>query len=1085
MGNEWSKTQVEEHQDGDLSENDSEVGVEIQNGPITQQTRPGVNAIKGTEQVDLKQPVQQDNIITSSQKTIVFSPISNGNTSSQPPAQSKLSMTISRPSTGRTTFQPNGPGVGVEKPQVTLGDPLIIQASNVNPVVVQTNSIGIQSQAPSSTGGASVSISEPKPKEISIFERLFKPEKKVQIEVPVQNEETGITVNNNMGLQSAPPNYDQPIQITDDSKQDSVLVLSSDSPGLSTGEDITDTQTASQSPPSTPQEEVHPIMSFFKTLVSSNKPVPKSEEEVKNEPEEKKKDNGGLRKSPTKKEKSKSFSEQILDAEAKGSKKSDSPKSRTLSRLFRQKSQKEEPASGKKVSEEQAVVSVSVNAEKAVPEPILILDPIPSESNVQSQITAQTQKDDGKAAKESAPRLRPFWRKSFKLDLQPTEVQENSLKEDLQTSPNTGNAVQDQVPVSVSVNTPQILTEDANLNAQSQITVQASVDEGKTVKESSSRPVPFWRKSFKADPPPINIQGNDVQEPAVVSVSLNSEKSAPPQISIPVANPNTQSQLTVQISPDEGNSVKEATLQPVPFWRKSFKAEPPSVKIQANGVQEPAVVSFPVNVEKNAPELIVIQQTKPNAQPQIIMQSSLEEKNSMKESTSRPVPFWRKSFKGDPPPMKVQQNDVDEPGVLSVSVNSEKSAPEPVLILDTNPNTQSQNTGQSPPDGGKAVKESPRPVPFWRKSFKADVPPVKIQENDVQEPAVLSISVNSEKSAPEPVLIQDINPNTPSPSPGQGTQDEGLAVKESTQRPVPFWRKSFKADPPALKIQNGVQEPAVLSVSVNSEKSTPESILIQESNPNAQSLNVEQTPTDQGISVQESTRPVPFWKKSFKVDSQVQPTKIQENSVKEDPQVIQLTLNASAEPEVQVGKANIDVAASSSGTKAPETQDKSKKPENGKNAKPKIMTFFKQLSVIGDAGNPNSEEGKQESTSPPTLDITDGVEVTKNEKTVVTAVIETPPQKNKETAKEKKGSTEKISKQDSRESPEAAGSVQLQLSEPGLVVNGADTAKDGQLKRTEKRQSLGSFFKAIGPKRMCDAEVQTDPVSILPAEKVK
>ncbi|CAH2303333.1 Hypothetical predicted protein [Pelobates cultripes] len=604
MGNEWSKTQVEEHQEGDLSENDSEVGVEVQNGPITQQTRPGVNAIKGTEQVDLKQPVQQDNIITSSQKTIVFSPISNGITSSQPPAQSKLSMTISRPSMGRTTFQPNGPGVGVEKPQVTLGDPLIIQASNVNPVVVQTNSIGIQNQAPSSTGGATVSISEPKPKDISIFERLFKPEKKVQIEVPVQNEEAGITVNNNMGLQSAPPNYDQPIQITDDSKQDSVLVLSSDSPGLSTGEDITDTQTASQSPPSTPQEEVHPIMSFFKTLVSSNKPVPKSEEEV-NEPEEKKKDNGGLRKSPTKKEKSKSFSEQILDAEAKGSKKSDSPKSRTLSRLFRQKSQKEEPASGRKVSEEQAVVSVSVNAEKAVPEPILILDPIPSESNVQSQITAQTPKDDGKAAKESAPRLRPFWRK------------------------------------------------------------------------------------------------------------------------------------------------------------------------------------------------------------------------------------------------------------------------------------------------------------------------------------------------------------------------------------------------------------------------------------------------------------------------------------------------ASAEPEVQVGKANIDVAASSSGTKAPETQDKSKKPENGKNAKPKIMTFFKQLSVIGDAANPNSEEGKQESTSPPTLDITDGVEVTKNEKTVVTAVIETPPQKNKETAKEKKGSAEKISKQDSRESPEAAGSVQLQLSEPGLVVNGADTAKDGQLKRTEKRQSLGSFFKAIGPKRMCDAEVQTDPVSILPAEKVK
>uniref|UniRef100_A0A8C5QZN2 Breast carcinoma amplified sequence 1 n=1 Tax=Leptobrachium leishanense TaxID=445787 RepID=A0A8C5QZN2_9ANUR len=409
--------------------------------------------------------------------------------------------------------------------------------------------------------------------------------------------------------------------------QEPAQVLSSDT---ATKRD-SGTQTVSEGTQTTPTEEVHPIMSFFKTLVSPNKPVPKSEEEAKNEGEEKKKDNGKLRKTSTKKEKSKSFSEQTLEADAKGLKKSDSPKSGTLSRLFRQKSKKEEQqASGNKIS-------------------------------------MQTSKDDGKATKETAPRPRPFWRKSLKED-------QVSLK-----------------------------------------------------------------------------QENTVQVPAAVSVSVN---VPPQQILIEDPNPKIQTPITAQISNDEGKNVKDST---------------------------------------------------------------------------------------------------------------------------------------------------PRPLPFWRKSFKADPPPVKNEEY------------------------------------------------------------------------------------------------------------------------------------------------------------------ASAEPDVQVQKANTDATAAGSGTKTAASQDKAKKTEDGKNAKPKLMTFFKQL----------------------TLDITDGVEVTKSEKTVVSAVIETPSPKNKENMKEKKVSAEKIAKQDSRESPEATGSIQLQMPEASVVVNGSDAARESQLKRTEKRQSLGSFFKAIGPKRMCDAEVQTDPVSILPAEKVK
>ncbi|KAM8945776.1 breast carcinoma-amplified sequence 1 [Pelodytes ibericus] len=843
MGNIQSKTDEVEDQDVGSLGSDSELAVEVQNGPVTQQIAPGVNSMK-VNQVNLKPVVQQDNMITSSQKTIVISPISNGINTSQPQAQSKFRMTISRPAPGRTTFQANGPDVGKQ----ALGGPVIIQTSN-NPIVVQNSAQSIRQQAPPTMSSAvevAPTIPQPNqvdtgpsnPKEISFFQKLFKPEKKVEFEVPLapQNNEAGITVEQNPGLQSAPPSYNLPIQITDDSKQDSVQVLNSHTAIQSTTKDNINKETISESTQTTPAEEIHPVMSFFKTLVSPNKSVLKSEEEVKNEADEKKKENGGLRKSPTKKEKSKSFSEQTLDTEAKGSKKSDSPKTRTLGGFFRQKPKKEEQASGK-VMEEHAFVSVSVNSEKSpAPEQILIQDPTLSESNVQSQIKEQTSKDDGKAAKESAPRSKLF-----------------------------------------------------------------------------------WRKSFKGDPPSNKAQENVEQEQSFVSVSLNAN---PPQILTEDPNPNLQSQG--------------------------------------------------------------------------IMQTSVEQGNAMKESTPRPIPFWRKA--------------VQKPTVVSVSVNSDKSTPGQILSQDTNPNMPPQNTAQVLVDEMKPVKESPpRPIPFWRKSFKVDPPPVKIQETAAQEPTVTTVFVKSEKSAPGEILIQETNPNTQSENTVQIPENETKSVKETPPRPMPFWRMSFKGGP--------------------------------------------------------------------------QPTKSQENSVKENPTAIQLTGNAPAEPGVQTSKANSDTTAAGSG--GPETQEKGKKAENGKSAKPKLMMFFKQLSVIGDAGNINSEDGNQQSVSPPTLDITDGVEVSKSDKTVVSAVIETPPQKTKENSKEKKVIVEKLVKQESKESPEATISLQHQVLDPSPGQSAIDTAKDSQLKRTEKRQSLGNFFKAIGPKRMCDAEVQTDPVSILPAERVK
>ncbi|NXQ87324.1 BCAS1 protein, partial [Nyctibius grandis] len=108
------------------------------------------------------------------------------------------------------------------------------------------------------------------------------------------------------------------------------------------------------------------------------------------------------------------------------------------------------------------------------------------------------------------------------------------------------------------------------------------------------------------------------------------------------------------------------------------------------------------------------------------------------------------------------------------------------------------------------------------------------------------------------------------------------------------------------------------------------------------------------------------------------------------------------------------------------------------------------------------------------------------ERPVAPAESEPVGQKSKETSKDKKSTVElskqKVSKQETREQPD---SREQQAAETDSIQNGGDASKEPSFKKTEKRQSLGGFFKGLGSKRMSDAEVQTDPVSILPAGKSK
>ncbi|XP_026642852.1 breast carcinoma-amplified sequence 1 isoform X5 [Microtus ochrogaster] len=97
-------------------------------------------------------------------------------------------------------------------------------------------------------------------------------------------------------------------------------------------------------------------------------------------------------------------------------------------------------------------------------------------------------------------------------------------------------------------------------------------------------------------------------------------------------------------------------------------------------------------------------------------------------------------------------------------------------------------------------------------------------------------------------------------------------------------------------------------------------------------------------------------------------------------------------------------------------------------------------------------------------------------------------QKSKENSSKDKKSVDKKSvaetnkqKNSKQEAREPAQCVQPPVVEANALQNGDKTPK----KSEKRRQSLGGFLKGLGPKRMLDAQVQTDPVSIGPVGKSK
>ncbi|XP_008064682.1 breast carcinoma-amplified sequence 1 isoform X1 [Carlito syrichta] len=209
-----------------------------------------------------------------------------------------------------------------------------------------------------------------------------------------------------------------------------------------------------------------------------------------------------------------------------------------------------------------------------------------------------------------------------------------------------------------------------------------------------------------------------------------------------------------------------------------------------------------------------------------------------------------------------------------------------------------------------------------------------------------------------------------------------------------------------------------------------------------------------------------FWKKSVKEDSG--PTGAEENVVCESP--VEIIKSEDAESALQTVNLN-------EGDASPGPAEVKLKRADSKAPRTSLMAFLRQMSVKRDEGNTHSEEINGKDSSYQTSDSTEKA-VTPPEPEPTGAV-----QKGKEgPSKDKKAAAEtNKQKNHKQEAKEPAQCTEQATADANSLQNG-----DKPQKRPEKQQqSFRGFLKGLGPKRMLDAQVQTDPVSIGPVGKSK
>ncbi|XP_072489609.1 breast carcinoma-amplified sequence 1 isoform X7 [Notamacropus eugenii] len=454
MGNQLSVPQKNEEQMNESSTDSSQVAPElgcIQNGlPATK----SVLIVQEKNDASTETSVNQGDVATSFRTTMEISTVSEANGKNlgkeakapTPAAKSRFFLTFSRPVPGRTVDQGTDSSVGSVSLDVSSENPPANKASSENmklpaTAALEEDSDKTQNQVPAE---ASLSTTEQptspppeaegaapaKPKEPSFFDKFFKLDKKKEnIPVPTGIQEgTENTENQHLdretpGLSSQSNNVPEEKDIVDSkeqSEQENPVGVSSSVP-----EDVKKPEIVQETVNIT--ENNNPVMSFFKTLVSSNKAETKTDSEDKGSKAEKVHDGPSGQKTTG-------------EVQAKGAKKKN-PESPSLGyafrKFFRHKSSKEtQSTSNTKGAEKSPASSANTKTDKTAPSSPEAQGTQKNtkglDSSAQQQTTASSESAKN-GTKEKSPTSIPlgklFWKKSIKEDTVPKGAEENSMRD--------------------------------------------------------------------------------------------------------------------------------------------------------------------------------------------------------------------------------------------------------------------------------------------------------------------------------------------------------------------------------------------------------------------------------------------------------------------------------------------------------------------------------------------------------------------------------------------------------------------------------------------------------------------------------
>ncbi|XP_036915829.1 breast carcinoma-amplified sequence 1 isoform X11 [Sturnira hondurensis] len=379
-----------------------------------------------------------------------------------------------------------------------------------------------------------------------------------------------------------------------------------------------------------------------------------------------------------------------------------------------------------------------------------------------------------------------------------------------------------------------------------------------------------------------------------------------------------------------------------------------------------------------------------------------------------------------------------------------------------------------PPESGGAAPAKPKDASFFDKFFKLDKGQEKAPADSQQEAKCGEQQDPADHIPGFPGLSHDV-PEERDIVEGKGEGQEVTPASCSIPRD-PENLEVAKGDPPATDLTDnsnsimsffktlvspnkaetkkdledpGAENSPTTSADLKSDKAN---FVPQETQGAAKNPTSTETPKE-GAKQKGGPSSLPlsklFWKKSIKEDSV--PTGTEEHVVCESP--------VEARKSEQVDSALQTVDLNKEGEASPAPTEVKLRGEERKPPRTSLMAFLRQMTsdpserAIGPA-DPEpagaSQKGKEGST--------------KDKKT--------PAESNKQ----------RNNKQEAKEpAPCACACAEAARAEASTLQN----ADKPQRRPEKRRQSLGGFFKGLGPKRMLDAQVQTDPVSIGPVGKSK